>query len=196
MPPYGALLSLFRMLWRNEIPLIKIGTPNKEARIKLIAGKFNDYIALEPNPDSWAYDLNNGVKIMLIEIDAESEIFLEGGKKSLFQMLYAFDANNYLIDQDEYIGEKIFKLVDKKNIKLKGIIGTSKFLLVEGMPINEPVYAYGPFVMNTEEAVLQAYKDFRDYQFGGWPFDKTDPVHGKETGRFAKFPDGRIELPK
>jgi len=46
-------------------------------------------------------------------------------------MLYAFDANNYSIDQDEYIGEKIFKLVDKKNIKLKGIIGTSKFLLVE-----------------------------------------------------------------
>lgn len=146
MPLCGALLSLFRMLWRNEIPLIKIGTPNKEARIKLIAGKFNDYIALEPNPDSWAYDLNNGVKIMLIEIDAESEIILEGGKKSLFRMLYAFDANNYSIDQDEYIGEKIFKLVDKKNIKLKGIIGTSKFLLVEGMPINELYMLMDPFL--------------------------------------------------
>ncbi len=85
MPPCGALLSLFRMLWRNEIPLIKIGTPNKEARIKLIAGKFNDYIALEPNPDSWAYDLNNGVKIMLIEIDAESEIFLKVVRKVCFE---------------------------------------------------------------------------------------------------------------
>lgn len=50
--------------------------------------------------------------------------------------------------------------------------------------------------MNTEEEVLRAYKDFRDHQFGGWPFDKTDPVHEKEASRFAKFPDGRIELPK
>ena len=45
----------------------------------------------------------------------------------------------------------------------KVIISTnseSRFLLIGGKPLNEPIFQYGPFVMNTKQEILQAMKDF------------------------------------
>lgn len=39
-------------------------------------------------------------------------------------------------------------------------------LLIAGMPLNEPVVRYGPFVMNTEEEIDQAMNDFRGGRMG------------------------------
>jgi redox-sensitive bicupin YhaK (pirin superfamily) len=39
-------------------------------------------------------------------------------------------------------------------------------LLVAGQPLREPVVAYGPFVMNTKEQILQAYEDYQSGKFG------------------------------
>jgi redox-sensitive bicupin YhaK (pirin superfamily) len=43
----------------------------------------------------------------------------------------------------------------------------SRVLAVSGEPLREPVVAYGPFVMNTEEEIAQAYRDFHAGKFGG-----------------------------
>ena len=65
--------------------------------------------------------------------------------------------------------------------------------MLQGRPIDEPVVQYGPFVMNTQAEIREAFEDYRKDQFGGWPWDRNDPVHPRSVGRFAKYADGKEE---
>ena len=66
-------------------------------------------------------------------------------------------------------------------------------LVLQGRPIGEPVAQYGPFVMNDDAGIEQAFADYRETGFGGWPWPTDDPVHGRDAGRFARHADGRVE---
>jgi hypothetical protein len=70
-----------------------------------------------------------------------------------------------------------------------------EFLLLQGKPIAEPVAQYGPFVMNTQQEIMQAMQDYRRTEFGGWTFADQAPVHGSEPTRFARYPDGKVDQP-
>jgi len=39
-------------------------------------------------------------------------------------------------------------------------------LFLAGEPLGEPIVSYGPFVMNTEEEIYQAFEDYRSGRFG------------------------------
>jgi hypothetical protein len=39
-------------------------------------------------------------------------------------------------------------------------------LIMSGEPINEPIVAHGPFVMNTQTQIMQAYADMNRGRFG------------------------------
>lgn len=54
---------------------------------------------------------------------------------------------------------------DGEQIKIEAT-EQSTVLIMSGEPINEPVVSYGPFLMNTEAEIKQAYKDFKDGKFG------------------------------
>jgi redox-sensitive bicupin YhaK (pirin superfamily) len=43
---------------------------------------------------------------------------------------------------------------------------TLEVLLIAGVPLNEPIARYGPFVMNTQEEIHQAFEDYRMGRMG------------------------------
>jgi redox-sensitive bicupin YhaK (pirin superfamily) len=42
----------------------------------------------------------------------------------------------------------------------------ANFLLLTGVPLNEPVARHGPFVMNTREEIEQAFRDYQEGKMG------------------------------
>ena len=95
------------------------------------------------------------------------------------------------IDGDDIGADHSVQLHPENDVMLESGNDECHLLLLQGRPINEPVVQRGPFVMNTQEEIAAAYRDYRKDQFGGWPWDRNDPVHPRRRGRFATFPDGR-----
>ena len=46
-----------------------------------------------------------------------------------------------------------------------GLGSSVRFMLMAGAPFKEPIVPYGPFVMNTQEEIRQAFEDLRNGTF-------------------------------
>lgn len=56
-------------------------------------------------------------------------------------------------------------LADGDRIEVSSVDVNSRFLLIAGKRLDEPVARGGPFVMNTRQEVLQAFQDFQQGKF-------------------------------
>jgi redox-sensitive bicupin YhaK (pirin superfamily) len=108
--------------------------------------------------------------------------------------LYLFDGGGLVIDGAEVAARTGAVVRADADLELESPDGTD-VLVLQGRPIGEPVARYGPFVMNEEHEIEQAFADYRETQFGGWPWPTEEPVHRHAQGRFARRPDGTVEEP-
>jgi hypothetical protein len=108
-------------------------------------------------------------------------------------MLHCVHGDDVRIGPTRFENKTGVKLRPEIATTLENHGGPAAFLLLQGRPIGAPVFQLGPFVMNTAEELRQAVDDYHRTQFGGWPWQRRDPVHDRAQGRFAIHADGRVE---
>ncbi|MGZ9585796.1 pirin family protein [Paenibacillus marinisediminis] len=55
-------------------------------------------------------------------------------------------------------------------IAIEGLTDDALVIILSGEPIDEPVYMHGPFVMNTREEIIQAFKEYQAGKMGSHDF--------------------------
>jgi redox-sensitive bicupin YhaK (pirin superfamily) len=178
----------FKMLWHEDIPIVK----KKNAQIKIIAGTYNGIEANDPAPDSWAAKSENEVAIWNIHIEANTEYKLPRATSEVTRSLYFYEGETIEMEANTIKPNFGIALDPSKEVTIK--VGNEKahLLMLQGKAIDEPIAKHGPFVMNTQEEIRQAMKEYGLTQFGGWPWPYPDNVHDKSKGRFAQYPDGTL----
>jgi len=176
----------FKMLWAEEIPKIS----EKGTEITLIAGVYKQTSAIAPAPDSWAFNTENEVNIWLVKMQPNAVWKIPASVKATNRAVYFYRGSSIKVDGTEVKNYHKVQLNWANEIEVKNSDDTGYILFMQGKPIAEPVVQYGPFVMNTPEEIQQAIYDFRRTGFGGWNWNRFDPVHPIEVGRFAKYVDG------
>lgn len=186
----------FTMFWRHAIPkYVTSDDSSRKIEIDVIAGTVGGVQALAPPPRSWAADPRNAVAIWLIRIDPSAKWNVPGAERGLNRTLYFFKGASIHIEGTTVAPKNGIELRSECEVSLVNGNEEAFLLLLQGRPINEAVAQYGPFVMNTDAEIRQAFADFRATEFGGWPWPSRDQVHPRGKGRFAKHADGREEEP-
>ena len=129
-----------------------------DKKITIIAGKFKDV----EGPVS-----KHNVEPIYFDVE------LKEGKEFNFELSSTHNSFIYLVEGSIKIGDqahasiqnsKIIILNKENNLKVLGL-KNSKFLLISGKPIGEPIVRGGPFVMNTQAEIKEAIQDFHNGTF-------------------------------
>ena len=184
----------FAMLWSEKIPkYIHHDDKNKKTEVTVIAGQLFEAKGLPPAPDSWANDPENRVCIWTLKMEPEAQWNLPASGANLSRSLYYFQGKDIELENKKVLPNHSIEIISDQTIHITNGTEVSHFLLLQGKPINEPVAQYGPFVMNHQSEIQETMQEYQSTQFGGWPWPKPDHIHAKESGRFAKYADGKIE---
>jgi redox-sensitive bicupin YhaK (pirin superfamily) len=179
----------FAMLWNEAVP--RHVEPGVE--ITVVAGDVGGTRALAPPPRSWAARPEAGVVIWTVRLAPGARWTLPAVAADANRTLYAFRGAGLRAGGRELPVRHAAALAPAA-VAVENGDAESELLVLGGRPIGEPVVQHGPFVMTSRAEILQAFDDYRRTRFGGWPWASDEPVHARDAGRFARRPDGSVEV--
>lgn len=144
----------YQTLLKEQIPVVSIG---EGSYVRVIAGDFND----NKGPANtftpvnlWDVQLQAGQSVTLPLPDKyNTGIVVTRGEASF--------NNTHTVGAIEMV---LFD-TDGDYVTVTAISDTT-LLVLNGEPIDEPVFSYGPFVMNTQEEITAAINDYNEGKMG------------------------------
>ena len=186
----------FTMFWREQIQSVRHVDANGYATdVLVVAGQLGNAQGLPPPPHSWASQAQSDLAIFTIRLEAGARWTLPGATQAgTKRQLYFFAGQSLNIAGQSIAQRSVVEVVAQDDLDIHNT-GSQvvELLMLQARPIAEPVAQYGPFVMNSQAEIHQAFEDYRRTEFGGWPWGASDPVHPREAGRFARHANGRLE---
>ena len=146
----------YQHLAKAGIPVVEF--PDEAGCLRLIAGEYKGV---------------KGAADTFTEMNVW-DIVLNAGKKAVLEIPEAHNLSmvvlrgNVTLNGKEQAdaGQLVGFEKSGGNVHIEAGSEEVKILLLSGVPIDEPVVGYGPFVMNTAEEIRQAISDFKSGKFG------------------------------
>ncbi len=148
----------YQTLLNQDIPVVPLA--DNAGQVRVIAGNYGGHAgpARTFSPiNVWDMKLNAG---------HTTTLQVEEGHTLAVVMLHGA----ILVNGEQIVRETQMVLLDRAgdSITLEAN-GDVSLLVLSGEPIDEPIVGYGPFVMNNEAEIQQAFRDFNSGQFGAMP---------------------------
>lgn len=145
----------YQTLLKAQIPQLDL--ENNAGQLRVIAGEFSGHQgpAHTFSPlDVWDIKLNAG---------KTTNFTLPAGRNAILVVLKgAVEVNGQKLLHD---AELALFSVEGESVTLTAH-SDSVALLLSGAPLDEPIVGYGPFVMNSQQQIVQALSDFQTGHFG------------------------------
>jgi len=147
----------YQHLEEEQIP--KIFSKDKKVRLNVIAGHQQNEVGL--------IKTQTQVNVFTANANENGEMKVEIPEKHQ-SLLYLLDGE-IVVNNTEVLKKGKHQMVtfnqDGNTIKFKAK-KESTLLILSGVPINEKVTQYGPYVMNTQTEILEAMRDYQQGKMG------------------------------
>ena len=145
----------------QEIPAAKIPTaetPDGKARVRIVAGEALGARAVIDTHTPIVYQdwsVDNGADVSVpLPSDHQALVYVfQGGVRLGGEGRLVTDGQMAILGPGE-------------SVQFRGAPGGGRLLLLAGVPLGEPVARYGPFVMNSEDEITQAVRDYQTGRMG------------------------------
>jgi len=139
----------------DQVPSIEL---DSGAVVKLFAGSYGGHTGPVEDPHTHLFyvdvDLPAGQSIDL-DVPSTHNVFV-----------YAFDSGPLFIDGTQVDDDTLATLTGGDAVSVSASeADPTRFILVAGTPLNEPIARGGPIVMSTREEVMQAFADYQEGNF-------------------------------
>jgi quercetin 2,3-dioxygenase len=142
----------YQAITASEIPVVDL--PNGAGRLRVIAGNFDGKTGAAK---TWT-ELN----VWDVTLTGSATFHVPEGHNTVIAVM-----GGDLLVGGQAVGAGDLALLSATGSQASLSTGSAAtFLLMSGVPIDEPIVGYGPFVMNTREEIVQAYEDLQAGRFG------------------------------
>lgn len=140
----------------QDIPSSKIPTiAVQHGQVKVLAGEFKGV----KGPVEGGFVDPQYLDVSLFK-DGTISIPIKAGHQGF---IYVFEGSLIVENQVLKTGQ-LGVLGNGDTVKISSLEG-GRAIVVSARPLNEPIAKYGPFVMNTPEEIMQAFRDFKEGKF-------------------------------